>query len=75
MENYVCKKEGEIATIQANYKNMSDKLDEIKIIMVDFIKTSETKFSTREEHRKNCEEIEKLKKDNIDFKIMIAKYT
>jgi hypothetical protein len=41
MEKCICQKEGEIATIQANYKNMSDKIDELKTIMVEFIKTAD----------------------------------
>jgi hypothetical protein len=55
---------------------MSTKLDEIKAQnqrLLDKIDDVTRTFATKEEMKKATDDIEKLKKDNVDFKILISK--
>ena len=71
-----CKQEWAIAALTTEYKNMSTKLDEIKAQnqrLLDKIDDVTRTFATKEEMKKATDDIEKLKKDNVDFKILISK--
>ena len=41
---------------------MKEKIDNIESLLKDFIKSADTKFATKEEHRQNKEDIEKINK-------------
>jgi len=69
-----CIKETEIAIINNNFQYMVKEVGEIKCILKDFITTAENKFASKEALEKQKTDIEKLKQENLDFKLLIAKW-
>lgn len=73
-DKHNCIQDKNIAILNNNFEHMKWNIEEIKTLLTDFIKSSDYKFATKEQHKKNEEDIEKLKEDNINFKILIAKW-
>jgi len=52
----------EILLLKSSNEYMKEKIDNIESLLKDFIKSADTKFATKEEHRQNKEDIEKINK-------------
>jgi len=81
LADVTCPEEKEVALIKQSHNFMKEKVESIEALLKDFIESVDHKFATKDEHKTNQgkiekidELVEKLKNDNTDFKIMIAKW-
>jgi len=81
LADVTCPEEKEVALIKQSHNFMKEKVESIETLLKDFIESVDHKFATKDEHKLNQDKIqkidelvEKLKNDNTDFKIMIAKW-
>lgn len=79
---HVCEKWPEIATITTNLTNMTKDVGEIKDMIKEWFaefrsefKQIRDEYATKKEVENNKNEIEILKKENINTKLLIAKYS